>query len=138
FSKACLVIFISEVTDLISSENSTSKFLSPLIVLGSSTKLRSLAIWDRVVPCTTRETRVQKKTMLNINLALGISAARTIMAKIMGTAPRRPTQDIKILSFLGILRKGSRHIITLMGRVTNIIRTLMMIPGTIMGTNSLG
>ncbi|OPZ94487.1 MAG: hypothetical protein BWY72_02332 [Bacteroidetes bacterium ADurb.Bin416] len=92
----------------------------------------------RLVPCTTSDTSVIKNTVLKINLALGTSAARVIIAKIMGTAPFRPTQDTNNLSLEGMRRKGARHRKTLKGRVTRISATLMSKPGTMIGINSLG
>src|SRR5690606_1686683 len=137
-SRACSVTLISEVTDFISSENSTSKFSSALASSGSSARPNHFATSDNEVPCTTNETKVQKNTILNIKREFGISEANTIIAKIIGTAPRKPTQEIKVLSFPPIFLNGNKHKNTLKGRVMKIILKLMINPGTIMGISSEG
>src|SRR5690606_39442900 len=114
------VIVISVVTDLISSENSISNSSSFFNSLGFSASPSQTAALDREVPWTTKDTKVQKKTILNISLAWGTPAASGRMAKMIGTAPRKPTQETKVLSLSVILEKGSRVAKTLMGRVNNI------------------
>ena len=47
--------------------------------------------------------------MLNSTFALGMSAFKLKMAKIIGVAPRRPTHETNILSRFGIRLKGRRH-----------------------------
>src|SRR5690606_5744225 len=138
FFNAFSVTLISEVTDFMSSENSTSKILSSLVSSGSWASPNHCATKDKDVPWTIKETKVQKNTILNINRAWGTSAANTIIAKIMGTAPLSPTHEIKTLSLTCILGNGNKHINTLNGRVMKIIIKLMMSPGTITGTSSDG
>src|SRR5690554_1452456 len=76
--------------------------------------------------------------MLKISRACGTSATNGNIAKIIGTAPLKPTQDTKILSFLSIFLKGSRHKNTVSGRETNIIKKLMISPGIRISSNSEG
>src|SRR5690606_32699330 len=106
--------------------------------LGLSARFSHLATNGSDVPCTINETKVQKNTMLNISLALGKSATSGNMAKIIGTAPRNPTQDIYTLSLVGIFGKGNKHKKTVIGREKNIIKKLIIKPGIIIGTNSAG
>src|SRR5690606_30287254 len=138
FESAEAVTFISEVTDLISSENSTSKSSNYLKPTGFSASPNHFATCEREVPCTIKEIKVQKNTILNIKSAWGTSAAKTIIAKIIGTAPRKPTQEINVLDLKDIFLKGSKQRNTLRGRVIKIIKKLMINPGTMIGINSDG
>src|SRR5690606_39668349 len=97
FRKACEVMVISVVTDLISSEKSISNSLSLLKSLGFSASPSHVATLEREVTCTTKDTNVQKTTILKISRAWGTPAAKGSMAKIIGTATRNPTQDTKNL-----------------------------------------
>jgi hypothetical protein len=85
-----------------------------------------------------REISVQKKTILNINRACGTPSTSGIMANIIGTAPRNPTQEIYTLSLLSIFRNGSKHKNTVSGREKNIIEKLIIRPGIIIGISSCG
>ena len=49
-------------------------------------------------PLGTRLTNVQRNTMLNITSLCGMLAARQMIAKMMGTAPRSPTHETKTRS----------------------------------------
>jgi hypothetical protein len=60
-----------------------------------------------------------KKTILKIKLALSIPATNGYVAKTIGTAPRKPTQETNNLLRLFIL-KEERLIKTLSGRATKI------------------
>jgi len=78
-----------------------------------------------VEPCTRTEAKTTKNTTLKIISALPMPDIRGNVARMMGTEPRRPTQEIKTLSLRDICRKGKRHKRTLMGRAMN-MRTKQM------------
>ena len=59
-----------------------------------------------------------KNTMLNICSEPGIPATIGYVAKIIGTAPFRPTQEVNSLARNEILRNGSRQMKTVSGRPT--------------------
>src|SRR5690606_41898391 len=104
-------MLISVVTDLILSENSISNSSSFFISLGFSASPSQVATLDSEVPCTTKETRVQKNTILKMRLECGTPAANGSMAKMIGTAPRRPTQETKTLSLKCILEKDRKSVV---------------------------
>ena len=78
-----------------------------------------------VEPCTRTEAKTTKNTTLKIISAFPTPDMRGNVARMMGTEPRRPTQEIKTLSLRDICRKGKRHKRTLMGRAMN-MRTKQM------------
>ena len=49
------------------------------------------------MPCTISDRIVMKNTTLKISRAFGTSATSGYVAKIIGTAPRRPTHEMYIL-----------------------------------------
>ena len=76
--------------------------------------------------------------MLNMSLAPGIPSAKGMIAKIIGTAPLKPTHDTYVLSLRVIFLNGKRHRNTVSGRAKNIIKKLIISPGTIIGISSCG
>ena len=72
------------------------------------------------MPWNISDSSVMKNTMLNICSEPGIPSTIGYVAKIIGTAPFRPTQDVKILALNEIFLNGSRHSSTVSGLPTNI------------------
>ena len=124
------VISISEAADFISSGNSISKLSIFGFSSGGSETPNQRAIGERLVPCTIRLTSVHRNTILNIVSLSGMPEALHSMAKIIGTAPRNPTHDTNTLSLKPYCLKNAKETNTLRGRVTNIITTLIIKPGT--------
>jgi hypothetical protein len=69
--------------------------------------------------------------------ASGIPASTGIIARNIGTAPRRPTHEIKTISD-PVYRKGSKHSATAIGRATSIRTAAIKIEGQSIGTKALG
>ena len=65
---------------------------------------------------------VTKKTMLNICPAPGISDTTGYVAKMMGTAPRRPTHETNDLERVVMALNGASERKTLRGRPTAIMK----------------
>ena len=85
---------------------------------GGSAKPSLRATMGRVEPCAVAEISTTKKTTLKISGALGSPKINGKMAKIIGTEPRRPTQETSAISLR--LKPNSAKIgITAMGRATN-------------------
>ena len=105
---------------------------------GASAKPSHLATIGNDVPCTSKETMVITKTILNIHLACGTPAAKGKIAKIIGTAPLKPTHETYNLSLSLIFLKGVKVRNTTIGRPKNIRNIDTINAGTITPTNSLG
>ena len=58
------------------------------------------------------------KVMLNAKSAPGTAIVTGIMASVIGTAPRKPTQEIKPISRMP-KRNGNNELNTAIGRATN-------------------
>jgi len=78
-----------------------------------------------VEPCNRTEAKTTKNTTLKIISAFPTPDMRGNVARMIGTEPRRPTQEIRTLSLRDICRKGNRHKSTLIGRAMN-MRTKQM------------
>ena len=71
FARAVSVICISDIDDFISSGNDTS---NSFFVSSSESNFNHLAIALTVVPCTSKEMIVMKKTILNMNFEFSMPA----------------------------------------------------------------
>ena len=60
------------------------------------------------------------------------------VAKMMGTAPRKPTHETYARAFVVIFRKGRRHKNTLIGRASIIMNIPIKILKVATGSNSAG
>ena len=83
-----------------------------------------------VVPCAKSETIVQRKTTLKIRSANGTPCALHMIAKMIGTAPLRPTQLSISLSRPRYCLKGHIQSHTAIGREIQIITILMIRHGS--------
>ncbi|MNC47747.1 hypothetical protein D3C75_968280 [compost metagenome] len=97
-----------------------------------------LAAKDSEVPCNSSETNTTKNATLKNRLALGSPAIIGNTARITGTAPRNPTQEINMRSRRLKLRNGSRPINTEIGRANRIIHSESSRAGMAIGNRSCG
>src|SRR3990167_7374009 len=104
---------------------------------GTVTRSR-LAAQGRLVPCSSRETSTIKKATLKNSWAFGRPAISGNTARMIGTAPRRPTQAIKARSRSWKARNGSRPIKIDSGRANRIIHSARPRAGRAIGNSSWG
>lgn len=96
------------------------------------------AAHDSEVPCSSSDTSTTKKATLKNRRALSVPAIIGNTARIMGTAPRRPTQLINTRSRRLKPRNGSRPANTDRGRAMNIIHIDSSSAGIAIGSRSEG
>src|SRR5690606_40813421 len=103
-----------------------------------TTTLAKLAARLRLAPCTSSDTSTIKKATLKNSWALGSPAIIGKTARIIGTAPRNPTQEINKRSRKLKLLKGSRPINTARGRANKIIHSARARAGRAIGNRLEG
>src|SRR5690554_919472 len=96
------------------------------------------AAQERLVPCTSSDTNTIKKATLKNSWALSKPAINGKTARMTGTAPRNPTQEIKQRSRKLNPLKGNRPRKTDNGRANKIIQAERKSAGNAMGSSSLG
>ena len=106
--------------------------------IGGTTTLAFFAAQESDVPCNSSDTSTTKKATLKNNRALSRPAIIGNTARIIGTAPRRPTQLINIRSRRLKPRNGSRPANTDSGRAIKIIHIDRMSAGIAIGHRSDG
>ena len=92
----------SVILALSDTQTSCSSFGSLLVGMRT---LNRLAIVGMVVPCKTNDRTTTPKAISNSIKALSIPAMTGKIAKVIGTAPRKPTQEINPIS-LSLNLKG--------------------------------
>src|SRR5690554_6736296 len=105
---------------------------------GGKSTLALRAAHDKVEPCRISDTRTIKKATLKNSWALGKPATSGNTAKITGTAPRKPIQEINTRSRRLKPRKGNKPKNTDNGRANKIIHSDNNKAGTAIGNNSWG
>src|SRR5690554_1352997 len=105
---------------------------------GGKSTLALRAAHDKVEPCRISDTRTIKKATLKNSWALGKPATNGNTAKITGTAPRKPIQEINARSRRLKPRNGNKPRNTESGRATKIIHNDNSKAGTAIGSNSCG
>jgi hypothetical protein len=72
------------------------------------------------------------------NIAASGSPARTgMIARKIGTAPRKPTHEMNVISG-AVYRNGSKHSATAIGRATSMSTAAIATEGASIGTKALG
>ncbi|MNE45547.1 hypothetical protein D3C80_1398330 [compost metagenome] len=92
----------------------------------------------RVVPCSSNETSTIKKATLKNSWAFSSPAISGNTARITGTAPRRPIQEMNTRSRRLKPLNGSRPINTDSGRANRIIHSDSSRAGAAIGSRLLG
>ena len=102
------------------SDTQTSCFSSGSLLLGMRT-LNKSAIKGMVVPCKIKDKTTTPKAISNSIKAPSIPAITGKIARVIGTAPRKPTQEIKPIS-RSLNLKGFTLLYTAIGRAIKIIK----------------
>ncbi|MNN32115.1 hypothetical protein D3C81_1458270 [compost metagenome] len=103
---------------------------------GGTVTFSSLATHGRLVPWTKSETSTMKNARLKNSWASGSPAISGNTARMIGTAPRRPTQEIKAFSRPWKALNGSRLAATDSGRAKMIIHSARPSAGNAIGSRS--
>ena len=90
-----------------------------------------------VVPFISTEVSEMKKTRLKMSFPFSTPASSAYIERIIGTAPRRPTQDIKILERV-VNCDFAKQVKTAIGRATRMIKADSSRPMPTRGSRSDG
>jgi hypothetical protein len=104
---------------------------------GGTSKSNIRAAAATVQPWTISDVRTIMKATSKKTAASGNPASTGIIARKIGTAPRRPTHEMKASSS-AVYRKGSKHSATVTGRATSMSTTAIKSEGPSIGTKALG